>query len=68
MPSYSSASILEYGYAKDHSDLEQINLDMVVEGSRNIPLFYEIYSGSIPDVVMLWRTVEGIMKLISGLR
>ena len=35
-----------------------------MERSRNIPLFFEIYSGSIPDVVTLKRTVEGIRKLI----
>ena len=62
--SYSSASILEYGHAKDHPDLEQINLGMVMERSRNIPLFFEICSGSIPDVVTLKRMVEGIRKLI----
>jgi transposase len=44
VPSYSSAGILEYGHAKDHPDLEQINLGMVLERSRNIPLFFEIYS------------------------
>ncbi len=64
LPSYGSAEILEYGHAKDHPDLEQINLGMVLERSRNIPLFFEIYSGSIPDVVTLKRTVEGIRKLI----
>ncbi len=64
LPSYGSAGILEYGHAKDHPDLEQINLGMVLERSRNIPLFFEIYSGSIPDVVTLKRTVEGIWKLI----
>ncbi len=37
---------------------------MVMERYRNIPLFFEIYSGSIPDVVTLKRTVEGIRKLI----
>ena len=64
VPSYGSAEILEYGHAKDHPELEQINLGMVMERSRNIPLFFEIYSGSIPDVVTLKRTVEGIRKLI----
>ena len=51
MPSYSSAGILEYGHAKYHPELEQINLGMILERSRNIPLFFEIYGGSIPDVV-----------------
>ena len=64
LPSYGSAEILEYGHAKDHPELEQINLGMVMERSRNIPLFFEIYSGSIPDVVTQKRTVESIRKLI----
>ena len=64
VPSYSSAGILEYGQAKDHPDFEQINMGMVMERSRNIPLFFEIYRGSIPDVVTLKRTAEGIRKLI----
>ena len=64
LPSYGSSEILEYGHAKDHPELEQINMGMVMERSRNIPLFFEIYSGSIPDVVTLKRTVEGIRKLI----
>ena len=64
LPSYGSAEIFEYGHAKDHPELEQINMGMVMERSRNIPLFFEIYSGSIPDVVTLKRTVEGIRKLI----
>ena len=66
LPSYGSAEILEYGHAKDRPELEQINLCMVQERSRNIPLFFEIYSGGIPDVVTLKRTFEGIRKLIPG--
>jgi transposase len=64
LPSYSSASILEYGHAKDHPYPERINMGLVMERPRKIPLFFEIYSGSIPDVVTLKRTVEGIGKLI----
>ena len=64
LPSYGSSEILEYGHAKDHPELEQINMGMVMERSRNIPLFFEIYSGSIPDVVTLKRTVEDIRRLI----
>ena len=64
LPSYESAEIFEYGHAKDHPELEQINMGMVMERSRNIPLFFEIYRRSIPHVVTLKRTVEGIRKLI----
>ena len=64
VPSYSSVEILEYGHAKDHPDLEQINMSMVMERSRRIPISFEIYSGSIPDVVTLKRTVDNIRKMI----
>ena len=64
LPSYGSTEILEYGHAKDHPELEQINMGMVLERNRRIPIFLEIYSGSIPDVVTLKRTVESIRKMI----
>ena len=35
-----------------------------MEISRNMPLFFEIYSGSIPHVVTLKRTAESTRKLI----
>ena len=34
IPSYSSLDIFEYGHAKDHPDLEQVNLSMVMERSH----------------------------------
>ena len=68
LPSYGSAEILEYGHAKDHPELEQINMSMVMERSRNIPLFFEVYSGSIPDVVTLKRTVQSIKNTISKIK
>ena len=64
LPSYGSAEILEYGHAKDHPELEQINMGIVLERSRRIPLFFEVYSGSIPDVVALKRTVQSIKNTI----
>ncbi|MCL4480358.1 MAG: hypothetical protein M1113_02595 [Candidatus Thermoplasmatota archaeon] len=64
IPVYSPLEILEYGHAKDHPELEQINMSMVMERSRNIPLFFEVYSGSIPDVVTLKRSVNAIKDAI----
>ena len=64
VPSYSSAGIFEYGHAKDHAELEQINLGMVMERERKVPLFFEIYPGSIPDIITLRRTVEYLMPMI----
>jgi transposase len=64
LPSYGTSRILEYGHAKDHPDLEQINMGMVLERNRRIPLFFEVYSGSIPDVVTLKRTMHSIKDAI----
>jgi transposase len=64
IPSYASADILEYGHAKDHHELEQVNIGMIMERSRKMPIFFDIYGGSIPDVVTLKRTVENIRSLI----
>ena len=64
IPSYSSAGIFEYGHAKDHPELEQINLSLVMDRDRRIPLFFEIYPGSIPDVITLHRTVDYLKPVI----
>ena len=67
IPSYSSLDIFEYGHAKDHPDIEQVNLSMVMERSRRIPLYFEMYSGSIPDMVTLRRTKDQVKPMIPGI-
>jgi transposase len=39
-------------------------MSLVLERSRRKPLFFEIYGGSIPDVVTLKRTVQSIKDTI----
>ena len=58
IPSYSSASIFEYGHSKDHPELEKINFSLTLEKNHRMPLSYEIFPGSIPDVVTLERAME----------
>jgi len=67
IPAYSSAAIFEYGHAKDHPELEQINLSLVMEKDRRIPLFFEIYPGSIPDVVTLKRVISTLSPMIASI-
>ena len=67
IPSYSLQDIFEYGHAKDHLDLEQVNLSMVMERNRRVPLYFEMYSGSIPDVVTLRRTMDQVKPMIPGI-
>lgn len=60
IPAYSSLPIFEYGHAKDHADLPQLNLSIVMEKRRFLPMTFETYSGSIPDIVTLRRMVADL--------
>ena len=68
IPSYSVAPVFEYGHAKDHDELEQVNFPMLMEKSRGIPLYYELYPGSIPDIVTLKRTIEYLSPRIKEMK
>lgn len=41
VPSYSSVEIVEYGHAKDHPEPEQVNLSLVMEKKRRLPIAFE---------------------------
>jgi len=64
LTSFSSYSqmmnFLEYGYNRDGVDLPQINLSMVVDKEKGIPVMYDIYPGSIVDVTTLKNTIKKI--------
>ena len=52
--------LLEWGYNRDNLDLPQINLSVILDKEEGIPLSYEIYPGSINDVVTLQNTMKKI--------
>ena len=64
LTSFSSYSqlinLLEYGYNRDDSDLPQLNLSMIVDKEKGIPVMYDIYPGSIVDVTTLKNTIKKI--------
>lgn len=63
LSSYSELiSILEYGYNRDHLDLPQINLAMIVDPGKGIPLMYDVYPGSIVDVSTVKNTIAKIQS------
>ncbi len=62
--SYSGHSMFEFGHAKDHGDLPEINLSLVMERRRSLPILFEIYPGSIVDVSTLAITLERIRNLV----
>ena len=50
--------IAEYGHAKDDADKPIINYSMAYDCTNSEPLFYELYPGSINDVVQLSSMIE----------
>jgi len=52
--------LLEYGHNREHNGLEQVNLGLVVDKKNGLPLMYDLYSGSIVDVVTLVNTLKKI--------
>ena len=57
--SYSKENeMVEFGYNRDHEDLPQINLGLVVDSGSKLPLYYHVHDGDIRDV----STLEHVMK------
>lgn len=62
--SYTSAiQFFEYGHNRDGRHVPQVNLSLVVDKKRGIPIFYDLYPGSIVDVSTLKNTIEKIKAL-----
>jgi transposase len=61
LSSYSKfISLLEYGYNRDGLDLPQVNFSVILDATHSIPVMYDIYPGSIVDVVTLKNTLDKI--------
>ncbi|OUN24687.1 transposase, partial [Massilimicrobiota sp. An80] len=53
-----SLTLAEYGHAKDNPDLPQVNLSIGYNQTDEVPMFYEIYPGSIIDNTECQKMVE----------
>jgi transposase len=61
LSSYSQLiNLLEYGYNRDGDSLPQINLSLILDKEKGIPVMYDIYPGSISDVSTLSNTLQKI--------
>jgi transposase len=49
---------VEWGYNRDHDPLPQINLGMVYAEDTHMPLYYQVYPGSIRDVSTLSNMIR----------
>lgn len=50
--------LVEYGHAKDNSDLPQVNVSLGYNQTDNVPLMYELYPGSIIDNTECQKMVD----------
>ena len=53
-------NLLEYGYSRDDPKLPQLNLSMILDRSKGIPVMYDIYPGSVVDVSTLKNTIKKV--------
>ncbi len=49
--------LLEYGYDRNGLGLPQVNLSVVLDKERGIPVLFDVYPGSIPDVSTFRNTL-----------
>jgi transposase len=56
-------NLLEYGYNRDGDGLPQLNLSLVIDKDRKIPLLYDIYPGSIADIATLTSTLKKLQAI-----
>lgn len=54
---------VEWGYNRDHDHLPQVNLGMVYAEQAQLPLYYQVYPGSIRDV----STLPNMVHYLEGL-
>jgi transposase len=49
---------IEWGYNRDREKLPQLNVGVIYAEQANLPLYYRVYPGSIPDVSTLKNLVK----------
>lgn len=61
LSSYSQLiNLLEYGYNHNGDSLPQINLSLILDKDKGIPVMYDIYPGRIADVSTISGTLQKI--------
>ena len=62
LTSFSSHSrnieFLEYGYSRSDPDFPQVNISLIEDRKTGLPIFYDIYPGSVVDVSTVKNTVD----------
>lgn len=70
LTSYSAQSMKiefpEYGYSRSDPKLPHVNVPLVESTDSGIPIFYDIYPGSVNDITTVRNTVDVLRS--SGLK
>lgn len=57
---------VEWGYNRDHDNLPQINICMLMGETSRLPVYQTVYSGSLKDVSTLKTTLSKFDKITDG--
>ena len=57
---------VEWGYNRDHDDLPQINICMLMGETSRLPVYHTVYSGSLKDVSTLRTTLSKFDSITDG--
>jgi transposase len=55
--------LLEYGYNRDSDGLPQVNVSLVMDKERGIPIRYDLHPGSIADIGTLANTLHWLKTM-----
>jgi transposase len=58
-----NTEMAEWGYNRDNDNLPQVNLGMYYGVTTHMPIYYDLYSGSIPDKVYMEYMMESSKSL-----
>jgi len=59
---------VEWGYNRDHEQLPQVNLCMLLGEKSRLPVYQTIYNGSLKDVTTLYNTLAEHKALLPEIR
>lgn len=55
--------IAEYGYNRDHENLPQVNIGLLVDQKSRLPLYFCLYNGSLNDATQLPYVLQDLKEM-----
>ena len=54
---------IEYGYNRDHENLPQVNIGLLVDQKSRLPLYFCLYNGSLNDATQLPYVLQDLKEM-----